>query len=55
MANLTYRQATQQAPAGTNTTQIATTTYVFAERSNTATLTNKTISGSNNSITNISL
>ena len=33
------------AVAGTNTTQIATTAHVFAERSNTATLTNKTISG----------
>lgn len=33
------------AAADTNTTQIATTAHVFAERSNTATLTNKTISG----------
>lgn len=31
------------AAAGTNTTQIATTAHVFAERSNTATLTNKTL------------
>lgn len=31
------------AVAGTNTTQIATTAHVFAERTNTATLTNKTL------------
>ena len=31
------------AAAGTNTTQIATTAHVFAERTNTATLTNKTL------------
>lgn len=31
------------AAAGTNTTQIATTAHVFAERSNSATLTNKTL------------
>ena len=31
------------AGGGTNTTQIATTAYVFAERTNTATLTNKTL------------
>ena len=31
------------APAGTNTTQLATTAHVFAERSNAATLTNKTL------------
>jgi hypothetical protein len=31
------------AAAGTNTSQIATTAHVFAERSNTATLTNKTL------------
>ena len=31
------------AAVGTNTTQIATTEYVFAERTNTATLTNKTL------------
>lgn len=31
------------AAAGTNTTQVATTAHVFAERSNTATLTNKTL------------
>jgi hypothetical protein len=50
------------ASAGTNTTQIATTAYVtaadtaaiLAERSATVTLTNKTISGSSNTITNLS-
>jgi hypothetical protein len=31
------------ASAGTNTTQLATTAFVFAERSNTSTLTNKTL------------
>lgn len=31
------------AAAGTNTTQLATTAHVFAERTNTATLTNKTL------------
>ena len=31
------------AAAGTNTTQVATTAHVFAERTNTATLTNKTL------------
>jgi hypothetical protein len=31
------------ATAGTNTTQVATTAHVFAERTNTATLTNKTL------------
>jgi hypothetical protein len=50
------------ASAGTNTTQIATTAYataadtaaILAERSATVTLTNKTISGSSNTITNLS-
>ena len=42
--------ATTQA-AGTNTTQIATTAFVNAERSNTATLTNKTINLANNTLT----
>jgi hypothetical protein len=37
--------AAPTAAAGTNTTQLATTAHVFAERSNTATLTNKTITG----------
>lgn len=35
--------AAPTAAAGTNTTQIATTAHVFAERTNTATLTNKTL------------
>ncbi|HKO43317.1 MAG TPA: hypothetical protein VJU84_08505 [Pyrinomonadaceae bacterium] len=35
--------AAPTAAAGTNTTQIATTAHVFGERSNTATLTNKTL------------
>lgn len=39
--------------AGTSSTQIATTAFVNAERTNTATLTNKTIDGSNNTISNI--
>jgi hypothetical protein len=37
--------AAPTAAAATNTTQLATTAFVFAERSNTATLTNKTITG----------
>jgi hypothetical protein len=41
------------AVAGTNTTQIATTAFVISERSNSATLTNKTISGVNNTFSNI--
>lgn len=41
------------AAAGTNTTQLATTAHVFSERSNVATLTNKTISADNNSISGI--
>jgi hypothetical protein len=41
------------ASAGTNTTQVATTAHVFAERANTATLTNKTISGASNTLSNI--
>lgn len=40
---LTGAPTAPTAPAGTNTTQIANTAHVFAERSNTATLTNKTI------------
>jgi len=43
------------ASIGTNSTQLATTEYVFKERSNTATLTNKTISGASNTITDVSL
>ena len=46
---LTGTPTAPTAAAGTNTTQIATTAHVFAERSNTATLTNKTVNlGSNN-------
>lgn len=40
---LTGTPTAPTAAAGTNTTQIATTAYVFAERTNTATLTNKTL------------
>ena len=40
---LTGTPTAPTAPAGTNTTQLATTAHVFAERSNTATLTNKTL------------
>jgi hypothetical protein len=40
---LTGTPTAPTAAAGTNTTQLATTAHVFAERSNTATLTNKTI------------
>jgi hypothetical protein len=42
---LTGTPTAPTAAAGTNTTQLATTAHVFAERSNTATLTNKTITG----------
>jgi len=41
------------ATAGTSSTQLASTAFVNAERTNTATLTNKTINGSNNTISNI--
>jgi hypothetical protein len=40
---LTGTPTAPTAVAGTNTTQIATTAHVFAERTNTATLTNKTL------------
>lgn len=46
--------AAPTAAAATNTTQVATTAHVFAERTNTATLTNKTINGSSNTLSNIS-
>lgn len=39
------------AAAGVNTTQLATTAHVFAERSNTATLTNKTVNLTSNTLT----
>ena len=42
---LTGTPTAPTAAAATNTTQIATTAHVFAERTNTATLTNKTITG----------
>lgn len=38
------------APSGTNTTQLATTAFVFAERSAVVTLTNKTIDLTNNTL-----
>jgi hypothetical protein len=50
---LTGTPTSPTAAAGTNTTQIATTAHVFAERSNTATLTNKTISADNNTLSGI--
>jgi hypothetical protein len=50
---LTGTPTAPTAAAATNTTQVATTAHVFAERSNTATLTNKTINGSSNTLTNI--
>lgn len=43
--------AAPTAAAGTNTTQIATTAHVFAERANTATLTNKTVDLTSNTLT----
>jgi hypothetical protein len=43
------------AAAGNNSTQVATTAFVTNERAATATLTNKTINGSNNTITNVNL
>lgn len=45
--------AAPTAAAATNTTQIATTAHVFAERANSATLTNKTIDGDDNTITDL--
>jgi hypothetical protein len=50
---LTGTPTAPTAAAATNTTQIATTAHVFAERSNTATLTNKTINASSNTLSNI--
>jgi hypothetical protein len=41
------------AVAGTNTTQAASTAHVFAERSNTRTLTGATISGASNTLTSL--
>jgi len=51
--NFTGIPTAPTASAGTNTTQLATTALVFAERSNTFTLTNKTLSGINNTFSNI--
>jgi len=45
--------AAPTAAAETNTTQLATTAHVFAERTNTATLTNKTISIDSNTLTGV--
>jgi hypothetical protein len=50
---LTGTPTAPTAAAATNTTQIATTAHVFAERSNTATLTNKTISADDNTLSGI--
>lgn len=47
---LTGTPTAPTAAAGTNTTQIASTAHVFAERTNTATLTNKTINLGNNTL-----
>lgn len=49
-ANLTGTPVAPTAAAGTNTTQVATTAHVFAERTNTATLTNKTINLTTNTL-----
>ena len=43
--------AATTAASGTNTTQIATTAFVFSERTNTSTLTNKTLDLTNNTLT----
>lgn len=48
--NFTGIPTAPTAAAGTNTTQIATTAHVFAERTNVATLTNKTINLSSNTL-----
>jgi len=48
---LTGTPTAPTASAGTNSTQIATTAHVFAERSNTLTLTNKTVDLTSNTLT----
>jgi hypothetical protein len=48
---LTGTPTAPTASVGTNTTQLATTAYVYAERANTITLTNKTIDLTNNTLT----
>jgi hypothetical protein len=45
--------AAPTAVADTNTTQIATTAFVFAERTNSATITNKTISADSNTLSGL--
>lgn len=50
-AILTGNNTAPTAAAGTNTTQLATTAHVFAERTNTATLTSKTINLASNTLT----
>jgi hypothetical protein len=45
--------AAPTASAGTNTTQLATTAFVFAERAATVTLTNKTINIASNTLTGV--
>lgn len=50
-AILTGTPTAPTAAAGTNTTQIATTAHVFAERSNALTLTNKTFNLASNTLT----
>lgn len=52
-AALTGTPSAPTAAGGTNTTQLANTAFVFAERTNTATITNKTISGTNNTFNNL--
>ncbi len=47
---LTGTPTAPTAAANTNTTQVATTAFVFAERANTITLTNKTISLTSNTV-----
>jgi hypothetical protein len=50
---LTGTPTAPTAAAATNTTQLATTAHVFAERANAATLISKTMSGSSNTFTNL--
>lgn len=45
--------AAPTAASGTNTTQLATTAFVFAERTNSATITNKTISADSNTLSGL--
>ena len=50
---LTGTPTAPTAAAGTNTAQLATTAHVFSERTNAATLTGKSMSGSSNTFTNL--